>query len=117
MKYAVLFYETQTDFDARSGPNAEAHHGAWMSYIGSMAKAGVMQAGSGLQPPSTGATVRLADGKRKVQDGPFADTKEQLAGFVLIDVPDLDAALEWAARAPCAGTGCVEVRPTLPDSN
>ncbi len=117
MRYAILFYETQADFDARSGPDAEAKMGAWMSYIGSIQKAGIMAAGSGLQPPSTAATVRLVGGKRKVQDGPFADTKESLAGFVLVDVPELDTALEWASRAPCAGTGCVEVRPTIPSTN
>ena len=58
--------------------------------------------------------MRVVDGKRRVQDGPFADTKEQLGGFFVIDVPDLDTALSWAARCPAAASGAVEVRPNLP---
>jgi hypothetical protein len=73
-----------------------------------------MVSGNGLQPPHTATTVRIQDGKRHVQDGPFADTKEQLGGYFIIDVPHVDAALEWAARAPCASTGGVEVRPVMP---
>jgi hypothetical protein len=72
-----------------------------------------MDGGKGLEPPSTGTTVRLRDGERIVQDGPYADTKEQLGGFFVIDVPDLDAALDWAARCPAATDGVVEVRPVL----
>jgi hypothetical protein len=60
-----------------------------------------------------GTTLRQRDGKRQVQDGPYADTKEQLGGFYEIDVPDLDTALDWAARCPAAATGAVEVRPNL----
>ena len=63
---------------------------------------------------NTATTVRIRDGKRLVQDGPFADTKEQLGGYFVIEVPDLDAALEWAARAPSAACASVEVRPVLP---
>ena len=58
--------------------------------------------------------MRVANGRRQVQDGPFADTREHLGGYFVIDVPTLDAALEWAARAPCASNGGVEVRPVLP---
>jgi hypothetical protein len=72
-----------------------------------------MVGGAGLQPPPLGTTVRERDGKRHVQDGPYADTKEQLGGFYEIDVPDLDTALDWAARCPSASTGAVEVRPNL----
>jgi hypothetical protein len=61
----------------------------------------------------TGTTLRVRGDKRQVQDGPFADTKEQLGGYFVIEVPDLDSALEWAARAPCASTGGVEVRPVF----
>ena len=73
--------------------------------------AGIVKSGAGLEPPSTATSLRIQGGKRRVQDGPFADAKEQLGGFYVIDVPDLDTALEWAARAPCATTGGVEVRP------
>ena len=70
--------------------------------------------GHGLMPPSTATTVRVAGGKRQVQDGPFADTREHLGGYFIIDVPSLETALEWAARAPCASSGSTEVRPVLP---
>ena len=70
--------------------------------------------GAGLQPPATGTTVRLRGGARQVHDGPFADTKEQLGGYYIIEVPNLDAALEWAAKCPAAPTGSVEVRPHVP---
>jgi hypothetical protein len=79
-----------------------------------MAQAGVIVNGDGLQGPHTATTVRIRDGKRLVQDGPFADAKEQLGGYFVIEVPDLDTALEWAARAPSAATASVEVRPVMP---
>ncbi len=69
--------------------------------------------GSGLEAPSTAATVRLQDGSRLVQDGPFADTKEQLGGFFIINVPDQETALEWAARCPIHPGSVMEVRPCL----
>ena len=74
-----------------------------------------MVGGNGLQPPETGTTLRIEGGTRHVQDGPYADTKEMLGGYVVVDAPDLDAALKWAARAPCAsdGAGSVEVRPVM----
>lgn len=78
-----------------------------------MAQAGVIVKGDGLQGPQMATTLRLSDGKRQVQDGPFADTKEQLGGCFVIEVPDLDAALDWAAQAPSARTASVEVRPVL----
>jgi hypothetical protein len=70
--------------------------------------------GNGLQAPEMGTTVRLRDGKRQVQDGPIADTKEHLGGYFIIQAPTLDVALEWAARAPCTASGSAEVRPVLP---
>jgi hypothetical protein len=66
--------------------------------------------------PETGTTVRVKEGKRRVQDGPYADTKEQLAGFIILELPSLDAALEWAARCPGASIGVVEVRPLAPEA-
>jgi len=70
-----------------------------------------MVAADRLKPSSAASTVRVADGKTKVLDGPYAETKEQLAGYYLIDVPDLDAALSWASRCPGASYGTIEVRP------
>jgi hypothetical protein len=79
-----------------------------------MAQAGIIVKGEGLHAPQSATTVRVRDGKRMVQDGPFADTKQQLGGYFVIEVPDIDGALEWAARAPSASSASVEVRPVLP---
>jgi hypothetical protein len=114
MEYMLMFYEPPLAFDQRADTEeAKAYWGGWMAYVGAIQAAGVVRSGSGLQPPQTATTLRIEGGRRRVQDGPFADAKEQLGGFFVIDVPDLDAALEWAARAPCAATGGVEVRPVL----
>ena len=72
-----------------------------------------MVGGAGLQLPDTATTLRLDDGRRLIQDGPYADTKEQLGGFYIINVPDLDTALEWAARIPAAPGSVTELRPKL----
>lgn len=112
MKYALIIYETPQALARRSGPDAPAYWGAWAAYTEAVKQAGVMTGGAGLAPPAAATVVRVAGDKRHVQDGPFADSKEQLGGFYLIDVPDLDHALEWAARCPATG-GAVEVRPLL----
>jgi len=75
--------------------------------------AGIFVGGAGLVSPESATTVSIRDGKRLVQDGPYAETKEFLAGFGIIEVPDLDTALEWAARHPAAGFATIEVRPLL----
>ncbi len=79
-----------------------------------MAQAGVIVKGDGLQGPHLATTLRLKDGRRLVEDGPMADAKEQLGGYLVIEAADLDAALIWAAQAPSARTASVEVRPVLP---
>ncbi len=115
MQYMLVFQETLTDFDKRNDPaTAAAHHGAWGAYIGNLLGSGIVINGHGLLPPHTGTTVRLRDGKRLIQDGPFADAKEHLGGYFVIEVASLDEALSWAEKAPCATTGSVEVRPVLP---
>ena len=115
MDYMLMFYEPQAQFTAREDAVAsQGYWAGWMAYVQSVHESGVFKSGEGLQAPPTATTVRLAGSKRQVQDGPFADAKEQLAGYFVISVPNLDAALEWAARAPCAATGGVEVRPVLP---
>ncbi len=111
MEYMMMFYETPADFAQRESAEGKAHVGGWMAYMGAMYEAGITVGGNGLQPPVTGTSLRVRGDKRQVQDGPFADTKEQLGGYLVINVADLDAALEWASRAPCASTGGVEVRP------
>jgi hypothetical protein len=115
MQYMLMYRETAQDFAQRADPAAApAYWGAWNAYIGALMGAGVVVNGNGLQPPHASTTVRLRAGKRQVQDGPFADTHEHLGGYFVIEVPSLDNALEWAARAPCAATGSTEVRPVLP---
>lgn len=115
MRYAILIHESASDFAARNdAERAPQYWGAWKAYNAALVAAGVITGGAALQGPDTSTMVRLADGKRRVQDGPYADTKEQIGGFMLIDVPDLDQALHWAALCPAAASGAVEVRPILP---
>ena len=117
MQYMILFNETARDFALRSDPaRAPAHMGAWAAYIDAMAKAGIIVHGNGLMPPETGTIVRVRDGVRSlqdgaVQDGPYAATKEELGGYYIIEAPDLDRALDWAAKCPAAAYGAIEVRP------
>jgi hypothetical protein len=114
MKYTILVYENAADFGARTdATRKDAYWGAYRAYTKALTDAGVMVGGTGLQPPSLATTIRLRAGKRQVQDGPFADTKEQLGGYYVIEVPGLDQALDWAARCPSATNGSVEVRPNL----
>ena len=114
MKYTILVYENESDFAARAdSARKDAYWGAYRAYTQALAEAGVMIGGAGLQPPPLATTVRLKGGKRQVQDGPFAEAKEQLGGYYVIDVPDLDRALDWASRCPGASSGAVEVRPNL----
>jgi hypothetical protein len=114
MQYILLLNENQNEFDQRNDPDrSAAYWGGWNAFITAMYQAGIVVKGDGLEGPNVATTVRIRDGKRSVQDGPYADTKEQLGGYFVIDVQDLDAALEWAAKAPCVHAGSVEVRPVL----
>jgi len=109
--YSLLFYLSPEEFAARTDPSKrEAFWGAFFPYMKALRDAGVLVARAGLQPPESATTLRLQGDKHLVQDGPYAETKEQLGGLFVIDVPDLDTALEWAARYPGK---VVEVRPTL----
>src|SRR5258708_6041358 len=92
---------------------AEQEHwlGAYRAYMEAMTKAGVLRTSSGLKPTSSATTVRVRNDKTQVLDGPYADSKEQLGGFHIVEVADLDAAISWAARSPTALHGVVEVRP------
>ena len=118
MRYALLYYEKPEEVAKRHDPSAvEAYWAGWTAYMGMIAERGIMQGGAGLEPPPTATRVTSGPGGRTVQDGPFAEAREELGGFVIIDVPDLDAALEIAAHAPCASAGHVEVRPCLPSPN
>jgi hypothetical protein len=108
MKYALLNHLPKEQFDVRNDP---ALISAWKSYVDAIQASGVLKNSVGLQPPEKATMVSVRSGKRQVHDGPYPETKELLGGLFIIDVPDLDAALEWAARSPAAGYGSVEVRP------
>jgi len=115
MQFALMIYHTPEEFEMRKNDYNHPHLGAWRAYHKALVAAGVYVGASALELPEAGTTVRVKEGKRRVQDGPYADTKEQLGGFIILEVPSLDAALEWAARCPGASIGAVEVRPTAPD--
>ncbi|SER25993.1 YciI family protein [Microlunatus flavus] len=111
MRYTLLLhYPEQTPESLGAEVVAEAQQ-AFASYATTLEAAGVLLSAEVLQPSSSTTTVRRRDGVLQVQDGPFADTKEQLGGSFVLDVADLDAALEWAGRAPSVEWGAVEVRP------
>lgn len=116
MIYALLVYETEADFRHRDATAPEsAYIGAWRAYYNAAVDAGVYAGGHPLETAGAATTVRHGDGRRLVQDGPYANTKEQLGGLLLLDLPTIDAALDWAARCPAAAHGAVEVRPLAPD--
>jgi hypothetical protein len=116
MQFALLIFETPEAFATRKAPESNPYLGAWRAYYKAITEAGIYVGGDPLEVPETGTTVRIMEGKRHVQDGPFADTKEQLAGFMVLELSSLDAALDWAARCPAASAGAVEVRPLAPES-
>lgn len=112
MQYALFFNQPVDELERHEDPaTAEASMAPWKAYMDDMVAAGVMRGGNRLAPPWTATTVRSRDGKRQVQDGPFADTKELAAGYVIIDVPSLDEALAWADRSPSTAIGSTEIRP------
>jgi hypothetical protein len=115
MEFVLTFNQPLAEIERQLDPEQIAAALApWKVYMTDMASAGVMRGGNRLAPPWTATTVRLRDGTRVVQDGPFADTKELAAGYVVIDVPSLDEALAWAERSPSSATGSTEVRPVAP---
>jgi hypothetical protein len=111
MKYLLLLYAEEAGWNQLSKAQQEQGVAAYAAYTEALKKAGVLAGSNRLQPVSAATTVRLANGKSQVLDGPYSEAKEQLGGYYLIDVPDLDQALSWAARCPGASHGVVEVRP------
>ena len=116
MQYVMLIYETPEAFRSRKNDDQDPYLGAWRAYYKALVEAGVYVGGNPLELPETATTLQLKHGKRHVQDGPYANTKEQLAGFSILELPSVDAALDWAARCPAASTGAVEVRPLAPEA-
>lgn len=112
MRYVMLIYETADDFEARGPAKREPYRAAWRAYYDALVEADAyVVGGAPLLEPGTATTVRVKDGRRHVQDGPFAEAKDQLGGFMILECASLDEALEWAGRCPVASTGAVEVRP------
>lgn len=109
MKVMMLILETPEDFANREGPAGQAYFDAWASY--SRAVADKTVGGNVLAGPETACTLRVRDGQRQIQDGPFADSKEALGGYMLFEVATFDEAVELAASCPAAASGAVELRP------
>ena len=113
MKYLLLIY-TDEKADASATPEEQqAVMGEYNAYTDAMQKAGLRAAGEALHPTSAATTVRVRNGKKVTTHGPFAETKEQLGGYYLIDAKNLDEAIEWAAKCPGARVGSIEVRPIM----
>ena len=111
MKYILLDYVNESGWPELTREEQKQWLGAYRAYMEAMQEAGVLESSGGLQQTPSATTVRIRNEKTQVLDGPYADAKEQLGGFHIIEVPDLDAALSWAARSPTALHGVVEVRP------
>jgi hypothetical protein len=113
MRYMLMIYGNEADRPVPGTPQAEKIFGEYFAYGEEVTKAGVFKAGDALLPSGTATTVRVRDGKSLTTDGPFAETKEQLGGFYILDCKDLDEALKWAAKIPDARIGAIEVRPLM----
>ncbi len=111
MRYTLLLHYPEGDASTLGEEALREGMRAFNAYAQTLHAAGVLLSGEVLQPSTSSTTVRRVDGEFRIQDGPFADTKEQLGGTFVIDVPDLDAALDWAKQAPSVDWGVVEVRP------
>lgn len=115
MEYMLMFHSPAEDLDRRKETGEYPEYwDAWRAYIGAAYGAGIVKSGSELEGAAAASTVRERFGKRQVQDGPYAETKEVLGGFLIIDVPGIDEALHWAALSPSTRSGSTEVRPVRP---
>jgi hypothetical protein len=114
MQYLLMLYSDESGWDALSEKEQEEGVAAYAAYTQALAQAGALVGGNRLRPADTATRVNVSDGKTQVLDGPYADSKEQLGGYYLIEAADLDAAIAWAARCPGAYHGTVEVRPVWP---
>ena len=113
MRYMLLIYGDESGWGNLSEADQQAEMAKWFAYTEEMKKAGVSTQGDALQPTATATTVRDNGGEPLVTDGPFAETKEQLGGYYLLDVADLDEAIKWAHKCPGAQNGTIELRPIM----
>ena len=113
MQYLCLIYSDENAGSTRSEAENAAYMGAYFKFTTDIKESGNHVGGEALLPTSAATTVRVRDGKTLLTDGPFAETKEQLGGFYLVEAKDLDEAVSIAARIPTAAHGCVEVRPIM----
>jgi hypothetical protein len=111
MRYQLLIHTDESQETALSPGETTTMNEAYTAFVEAANAAGVLRGGERLQPTSTATTVRVRDGETLTTDGPYAETKEQFAGFFIVDCPDLDAAISWASRVPGALHGSIEVRP------
>ena len=111
MQYLLMLYTNDADWSAMTPAEQEQGVAAYNAYTEALVKSDALRGANRLAPSAVATTVRVTGGKSQVLDGPYADSKEQIGGYYLIDVPDLDAAISWAARCPAASHGVVEVRP------
>jgi hypothetical protein len=114
MKYLLLIYESEKAWEGISEADQGKIFQEYMDYTNGIKKKGNYIAGEALQPVSTATTVRVKNGKTLTTDGPFAETREQLGGFYMVEAKDLDEAIELAKGIPAVRTGCIEVRPIMP---
>ena len=115
MQYLLLIYRNEAQQSQMAPADYEKLLAEYSTYTQSIVQSGHFKAGDGLQPTSTATTVRVRDGKSVVLDGPYADAKEQLGGYYLVDVPTIDEAIAWALRCPAAKYGTIDVRPVMPN--
>jgi hypothetical protein len=113
MQYLLMIYRSEAELGKMTDADRQKMSADYGSYTQSIIQSGNFKAGDGLQPSTTATTVRVRDGKTLTTDGPFAETREQLGGYYLVDAKDLDTAIELAARIPGAKTGSIEVRPVM----
>ena len=113
MRYALLIYASEQDWVNQTEEQSQAQFQEYMAFTKDIVDRGIQRAGEALQPTATATTVRVRDGETVTTDGPFAETKEQLGGFYIVECKDLDEAIELAARIPDARTGSIEVRPVM----
>ena len=114
MQYLLLIHDEEGVWENMPEEQRHEIYGQYMTYTNELRESGALVGANQLQPTATATTVRVRDGEQVVTDGPFAETKEQLGGYYLIEVESVDEAIEWAAKIPSAQLGSIEVRPVVP---